>query len=524
MVQLMTVQSLFMNSFSRRGEINVTVVDYLRKSAEQYPDKAAFSDQEKAVSYGKVLSSAEKIATVLIQRFGAENSPIAVLIDRNVESVCGFLGIAMSRNFYVPIDVTLPVQRVRAILEQMQPVAIIAATEVPNELTACCSIPIMKYEEFQHADADPMKLEKVRISCLDTDPLYAICTSGTTGTPKGVLISHRSVLDFIPAFCKTFSFDEGEVFGNQAPFDFDVSVKDIYSTLYCGASMYIMPKVCFSMPKLLVETLDEIKITTIIWAVSALCIAAGVNAFKHKVPQALRKILFSGEAMPVRMLNIWRYYFPDALFVNLYGPTEITCNCLYYILDREFAETEKLPLGVPFPNKGVLFLNEQNEPIQPGGTGEICVTGTCLALGYYRDPERTAAVFVQNPRNDRYPELMYRTGDLAELGEDGEYYFTARKDFQIKHMGHRIELEEIETYLNAIDGIIRASCLFDEKRNKIVACYAGERDKTEIITCLKENLPKHMIPNVFLRLEELPINKNGKIDRQALKEIYLEKR
>jgi amino acid adenylation domain-containing protein len=500
--------------------MNMTVIDYLINSAQAYPDKVAFSDQDKAMTYSEVLLNTQKIATALIRKLSVVREPVAVLIDRNVESVCTFMGIAMSRNFYVPIDMTQPLQRIQTILTQMQPAAIVSIGNIQDEVRDFVTVPVLEYADLIETDVDTALIESVRKECLDTDPLYAMCTSGSTGVPKGVLICHRSVLDFIPVFCETFGFDSNEVFGNQAPFDFDVSVKDIYSTLYCGASMFIIPKVCFAMPKLLVDALDDRKITTIIWAVSALCIAAGVNAFKKKVPQYLKKILFSGEVMPIKMLNVWRKYYPDALFVNLYGPTEITCNCLYYIIDREFENTEKLPLGIPFKNEGVLYLNDQNQPIKVGECGEICVIGTCLALGYYRNPEKTAAAFVQNPLNDRYPERMYRTGDLAELKENGEYYFAARKDFQIKHMGHRIELEEIEMFMNAVDGVTRASCLFDHEKNKIVAYYVGEIEKMAILESLKLNLPKYMIPNIITQVESLPINKNGKIDRQKLRQFY----
>ena len=497
----------------------MTIMDYLESAAARCPEKIAFSDEEKAVTYEQVLDIARRVATALIRSFPGKNQPVALLVDRNVESLCAFMGIAMSRNFYVPIDAGQPIQRVRNILEQMRPVVILSFRNLPEELGGL-GIPTAEYEELAGWEADEDLLRSVRLTCQDTDPLYAICTSGSTGVPKGVIKSHRSVTTFIPVFAETFGLDENEIFGNQAPFDFDVSAKDLYSTLYCRASLYVIPRVAFAMPKRLVEELDDRKITTLIWSVSALCIAAGVNAFKHRVPGALKKVLFSGEVMPIKMLNVWRRYFPEAMFVNLYGPTEVTGNSMYYIVDRTFENTEKLPLGVPFRNGEILFLDEENKPIRTGGTGEICILSTSLALGYYRDPERTAAAFVQNPLNDRYPERMYRTGDLAELREDGNYYFAARKDFQIKHMGHRIELEEIETYINAVDGVTRASCLFDTVRNKIVACYVGEADRAAIIEALKKDLPKYMLPHIFLQMESLPLNKNGKIDRRSLRDMY----
>lgn len=498
----------------------MTVIDYLEQAVERFPEKTAFTDAERSITYTQLREASASVATGLSHRLGCANQPVMVLVDRNVESVCALLGVAMSRNFYVPVDAAQPLQRARTILDQMRPEAIISVGNISPELFESAAVPVLEYTELVETPADEALLKDLRQHTLDSDPLYAICTSGSTGVPKGVVKTHRSVVSFIPVFAETFGFDENEIFGNQAPFDFDVSAKDIYSTLYCGASTFIIPRVCFSMPKKLVEALDERRVTTLTWSVSALCVAAGFNAFRHRVPSRVKKVLFSGEVMPIKMLNIWRRYLPDAMFVNLYGPTEVTGNSLYYIVDREFDNTEKLPLGVPFRNGEVHFLNEENRDIQTGEQGEICILSTSMALGYYRDFEKTAAAFVQNPLNDRYPERMYRTGDLAELREDGQYYFAARKDFQIKHMGHRIELEEIETFLNAVDGVSRASCLFDTQRNKIVACYVGDVDKGEIVNCLKANLPKYMIPNIFLPMEQLPMNQNGKIDRQRLRQMY----
>ncbi|MDO4797348.1 MAG: amino acid adenylation domain-containing protein [Coriobacteriales bacterium] len=498
----------------------MNVVNLLERCMQAHPHKVAFADSTQSLTYTQVWETAQHIASALLTQDEVPNQPVAVLIDRNVESICTFMGIALSRNFYVPIDQTQPPERIASILGQIRPKALVAIGELPADLEVPEHVPLLWYAELVQAPVDEQAIAQVRSGCLDIDPCYAICTSGSTGVPKAVLVSHRSVLDFIPVFVDTFGFAQDEVFGNQAPFDFDVSVKDIYSTLYCGATMFIIPRKCFSMPKLLVRTLDEQHITTLVWAVSAVCIVATVNGFKHGAPKSIRNVLFSGEVMPIKLLNVWRQALPNATFVNLYGPTEITCNCMYYVLDREFQLTERLPLGKTFANEEVLVLDEHDRPITPGQTGEICVTGTCLALGYYRNPQRTAEAFVQNPLNDAYPQLMYRTGDLAELAEDGNYYFAARKDFQIKHMGHRIELEEIEAHMGAVEGVARACCLFDEQRNKIVGCYVGEANKVQIINELKRVVPKYMIPNIFVRLEQMPLTKNGKIDRKELRGVY----
>ena len=337
-----------------------------------------------------------------------------------------------------------------------------------------------------------------------------------------MLICHRSVIDFIDHFTATFHIDETDVIGNQAPFDFDVSVKDIYSCLKTGATLVIIPKSCFMFPNAVIDMLEENHVTVLIWAVSALVLLNRLHGLKYKVPADIRTIMFSGELMPVKQLNQWRSYYPDAAFVNLYGPTEITCNCTYYILDREFSEEEKLPMGQPFANERVFLLDGDDEVTEPDHPAEVCVAGTALALGYYNNPEMTEKAFVQNPLNKNWAEVIYRTGDLAYYGKDHMLYFAGRKDFQIKHMGHRIELEEIETVLGSLSMIEHACCFFDEQKNKIVAYYVGSEDKRAIIDEMKTKVPEFMVPNVFMNVEQLPLTKNGKTDRNRLKEMYRE--
>ena len=227
--------------------------------------------------------------------------------------------------------------------------------------------------------------------------------------------------------------------------------------------------------------------------------------------------------MPIKHLKVWQKYLPDALYVNLYGPTEITCNCTYHILERVYEDTETIPAGVPFENEKVFLLDEHDrEVIQSGTEGEICVSGTCLALGYYNDPERTAQAFMQNPLNPFYHERMYRTGDIGKYDAAGKLVYVSRKDFQIKHLGHRIELGEIEMAAMAENGVTRACCIYDTVKKRIILFCTGICDGKELLKELRESLPPFMLPNSVHMLDEMPLNKNGKIDRKQLMDIYLD--
>jgi acyl-coenzyme A synthetase/AMP-(fatty) acid ligase len=364
---------------------------------------------------------------------------------------------------------------------------------------------------------DDEKLGSIRALSQDIDPLYVNFTSGSTGVPKGVTVCHRSVLEFIGYFVDIFGIEEGDVLGNQAPFDFDVSVKDVYSGLMTGARTALIPRDYFSNPMTLMDYLADQKATVIVWAVSAMCFVSIMNGLEYRNPETIRMIMFSGEVMPVKHLNHWKKFLPEAVYVNLYGPTEITCNCSYHVLDRDYEENEVIPAGIPFPNEHVFLLDEEDKLVaEPGMEGEICVTGTSLALGYYGDKDKTDAAFMQNPLNKLFHEMMYRTGDIGRYDENGILYYVSRKDFQIKHMGHRIELGEIEVAAMATEGVTRACCIYEPDKKKLILFYTGDKDKKELQAHLKEDLPPYMIPSTVKALKEMPVNKNGKIDRTYL--------
>lgn len=493
------------------------VLEYLENSANNYPDKVAFADETQSITYARLREQAKRTATALAART-PPRTPVAVLGKKNVRTLTAFLGCVYAGCFYVPLNPRHPAERRAGILAKLgHPLVWTAegceALLPPGEEGRAVS------EKDAQADPDEELLARIRARQIDTDPLYVMFTSGSTGTPKGIAVSHRSVIDFIEEFVGLFGIGAKDVIGNQAPFDFDVSVKDIYSTLKTGATMEIIPKKLFSFPTMLVDYLEERKVTALIWAVSALCILSTLDAFSYKVPKSIGKVLFSGEAMPVPQLNKWKEYFPEAMFVNLYGPTEITCNCTYYILDKGKFEGEVLPIGKHFPNERVFLLGEDGAPIEgEGQIGEICVSGTALSLGYYRSPQETAAAFVQNPCNKEFSETIYKTGDLAYYDADANLCFAGRKDFQIKHQGHRIELAEIENASLALQGVLRAVCLYDSAADKIILFYQGELSPSDIRVRLREKLPSYMVPHRCIPVEGFELTENGKIDRKKLKE------
>lgn len=505
------------------------VLDFLEHSASRLPDKIAFADEEGAVTYAELVRNAKRMATAIAARV-SPRSPVAVLGGKTAQTVTAFFACVYAGCFYVPLNPAHPVYRKKQILATLGNPLVLAERGYENMLSDegeqngnCGSnANILFYDEALATETDCETLDKIRGGHIDVDPLYVMFTSGSTGTPKGIAVSHRSVIDFIGEFVGLFGIDETDVIGNQAPFDFDVSVKDIYSTVAVGATMQIVPKKCFSFPMPLMDFLVERKVTTLIWAVSALCIISTYRGFSYKTPHDIKRVLFSGEAMPIKHLKIWQKALPETLFVNLYGPTEITCNCTYYVVPQGVFDKDVLPVGTPFPNEKVFLLNDNGEGVSAHDTvGEICVSGTALSLGYYNNRLETAKAFVQNPLNSSYNEVIYKTGDLGYYDNDGNLCFVGRKDFQIKHMGHRIELAEIETALTAIDGVDRAVCIYNADKEKIIGIYQGCGESAQVVAELRKALPAYMIPNHFEHIDAFPLNENGKIDRKRVKELYL---
>ena len=494
------------------------VLEWLEADEASLPDKIAFADVNTRVSYAALAQKARRAGTFIAQN-AAPRQPIALYMDKTVDAICALLGATYAGCCYSFIDLRQPQQRVEKIVEKLQPAIAIAdagSVEQAREMFPG-GLAIVEVESLLEAPVDESVLAARSSGALATDPLYINFTSGSTGTPKGVAVGHASVIDFIPIFAETLGITEDDVFANQAPLDFDVSVKDIYTSIYLGATVHLIPREYFSVPVQLLDYLCERKPTVLVWAVSAMCFVSIMKGFDYKVPETVRLVAFSGEVMPIKQLNVWRAALPDTTFVNVYGPTEITCNCTYHVIDREYALDESIPIGVPFANESVFLVGEDGTAVvEPERPGELYVGGPTLALGYYRDVERTANAFMQNPLHDDYLDLVYKTGDLAKYDADGNLVYLSRVDHQIKHMGQRIELGEIEAAAQAVEGVTRACCIYDSVKKRIRMFYTGDIDKKALTGKLHDALPPFMMPNNVKQIEQMPLSKNGKIDRAKL--------
>lgn len=504
--------------------MQTNVLEYLEGTVNHVPDKMAFGDEEVQLTFRDVYLRSQKIGSFLAEKT-AYREPIIVYMKKSPCTLTAFFGVIYAGCFYVPIDEEMPRRRMELIIENTQAKYLIYDESTADKIEALgFQGETMSYEECCGQTINEEILQKIRRDALDTDPMYVLFTSGSTGVPKGVVGHHRGVIDYIDSLSDVLNFGAETIFGNQTPLYLDACMKEVYPTLKFGASTWLIPKEHFMIPVKLVEYLNEHKINTVCWVVSAFTMISAFGTFDIVKPEHLHTIAFGSEVFPIKQFNLWKETLPKAEFYNLYGPTEATGMSCYYHANRFFQEKEAIPVGKPFQNTQILLLDEEGNEVPYGENGEICIKGTCLTHGYYNNPEKTAEVFTQNPLNPYFPERIYHTGDLGRFDKDGNLVFVSRKDYQIKHMGHRIELGEIEADVDSIEGVKTCCCIHVKEKNKIVLFYVGDMDKKELTIELKERLPRYMIPNAIMAMEALPLTPNGKMDRLKMEQIYLEQK
>ena len=496
------------------------VLKDLKNTVAKFPDKPAFCGEKSTLTFKQLDHAIDTVGTYILKQ-GIRKSPIVVYMEKSPEEVASFYGIIRAGSYYVPIDAEMPSVRIHLILENVKaPLLICDDATAGSAQELGFDGKIVKYSEILEGDTgiDDAALTEVYNSSIDTDPLYIVFTSGSTGVPKGVVGCHRAVNDYIDQLSEVLGFSDETVFGNQTPLYLDACFKELYPTIRYGATTYFVPKTLFMQPLKLVQYLNEHQVNTVCWVVSALTIISAFGTFKTEIPKYLKTIAFGSEVFPLKQFRMWRAALPEATFTNLYGPTEGTGMCCYYRVDRDFEDGEAIPIGRPFDNTDIILLDDDNKEVtkESGEQGEICIRGTSLTLGYMNNPEKTSEAFTINPLQKGWPELIYRTGDIGRYNERGELMFVSRKDFQIKHMGHRIELGEIEVNAQMIEGITGAACVYDKAKGKIVLFYSGDKEEADMKVLLKDSLPRYMVPNVTKKLDRIPLTSNGKTDRVAL--------
>lgn len=476
------------------------LIEFLENTCKINSDSPAIEAADSSLNFAELRRTSLQIAACIAEMRGShcEKKMVAVYLPKGAKCLCAMLGALYSGNVYVPMDCRAPVNRTKLILEIVQPILIITDDKGKRTLSDA-GIPkglLANYDSIL-ASAEPVSDDFVATTLSfmqDVDPAYLLFTSGSTGVPKGVVIPHRRVINYINWAREYYSVGGGEVIGNQAPFYFTVSAMDIYLSLATGSKLCIIPENLFSQPEKLLRFADEHEITLIFWVSSVYHHVAKSGALDKTKSNSLKHAWFVGEPMATPSLCYWMKHLPDAEFANLYGSTE-TDMTICYRVPKDLSPDESVPLGFPCANTEVILLKDDHTAAKSGEIGEICVRGSCLASGYYKDAEKTQTSFIQNPLHNDYPDIIYRTGDLGEI-KDGLLVFHGRRDHQFKHLGYRIEAGETEAIAARFIGIKNVCVLYDGNKRQIVLFYEADVQIDELAyrRALMSDLPVYMVP------------------------------
>lgn len=500
--------------------MKINLIEYFEETVDKCPQKIAVIDKERNISFIELSKRSKLLAANILLRRDVVKQPVAVYLNKSIESVCADLAIIYSGNFYMNLDVKTPSERIKNIIDLISPVTIITNNQYLKNIANILpdSVQVVNLDEMDWGlSVDEVILEANLRKLIDTDPLCIINTSGSTGTPKGVVLNHKSFIDFTEWALGVFNFLENEIIGSLSPLVFDIYSFELCLLMAKGNTIVVIPEQLSAFPASILQILKKHKVTFLFWVPTIMVNIANMDLLSTiKLPD-LKTVWFAGEVFPTKQFNYWKKQLPNVLFANLYGPIEITLDCTYYIVDRDIKDEEPIPIGFPCRNTDVLILNESNKLVtEVDEEGELCVRGTSLAMGYYNNPEKTAIAFVQNPLNCAYPEIIYRTGDIVYINALGEIVFKGRKDSLVKHMGYRTELGEIEHIIINKLKLVKNGCIvYNFTHKEITLFYESEKDisPAEFRTKIGKELPKYMLPTAFYRLDELQRNTNGKIDR-----------
>jgi amino acid adenylation domain-containing protein len=514
--------------------------------AEARAEATALVWQGEKLSYGGLVEASQKVSHLLHGLGCRRGDRVVLLVPKSPLAIQAMLGTLLADAAYTPVDLKNPAARVAQILQVLEARVLLASREAAPLVAALA----------QEGKLD----EKLRIAWLDgeavsenlpshataqdlaacpshalpsenapSDLAHILFTSGSTGVPKGVMITHANVIAFITWAIEHFRIQAGDRCSGHSPLHFDLSTFDTYGTLWAGGELHPVVPELNLLPHKLAQWIRDRELTQWFSVPSALNHMAKAGAVREYDFPALRRLLWCGEAWHAAGLAHWMRRLPHVRFTNLYGPTEATIASSWYDVPAvPEDETKPVPIGRPCAGEDLLVLDEALRPAAPGETGDLFIRGAGLSPGYWRDAAKTAAAFLPNPFHADPTDRIYKTGDLARLGEDGEIVLVGRADTQIKSRGYRIELGEIEAALHALDELEESAVVAVESAGidgLAIACgYVPRKDvvlaPADLKTRLAARLPAYMIPSRWRRFERLPLNANGKVDRKALKEIF----
>ena len=500
--------------------MKINLIELFEETVKCYPQKVAVIDKDREITFSALHQQSLRLASRLISMGIAQNKPVGVFLDKSIESVYADLAILYAGDFYMNLDIKTPAERIRNILELTEPAAIISTSVQIKSIAAVIpdSVKLILLDETDNEMAvDEQLLTNRRATVIDTDPSCIINTSGSTGTPKGVVLNHKSFFDFIEWAIDTFHFGDDLVMGSLSPIVFDIYSFELCMLMAKASTLVVLPAHLAAFPAKILEVLEQHKVNFLFWVPTIMVNIANMDLLSAFKLESLKTVWFAGEVFPTKQYNYWHHHLPQTTFANLYGPIEITLDCTYYIINKEIPDEEPLPIGYPCRNTDILVLDDEDRLVKEANVeGELCVRGTSLAMGYYNNPEKTAAAFVQNPLNKAYPEVIYRTGDIVCYSEEGLIMFKGRKDNIVKHQGYRTDLGEIEHVIINTLKLVKNGCIvYNQAEKQITLFYEAEEEVpvTEFRLSIGKVLPKYMIPTAYHRLEQLQRNANGKIDR-----------
>ena len=523
------------------------VQHYVDLSKKHFPNRVAFSCPGSKVTYETLWSFSNKLANLLLAKNVRRQDRVAIFMKRSTKNILSMIGVLKADAIYISIDRKTPLKRSELILNDCKPSAIICdnttlekTVELLGRLQFNPTVMVMNEEHslnvstpFNFIFPDQIQAQTnlpPPYKNIDKDIAHIIYTSGSTGSPKGVMISHLNIMNYIDWAVDFFQISSEDVVLGTAPFTFDMSTFDIFAPMKAGAQLCIAPESSLLFPKKLFDLIRLENVTIWKGVSSLLMYIAKTGALKNSDLPTLRKIIFAGEVLPTNYVIEWMKRFPKKEFYNGYGPTEATGVSICYKVDSIPKDAQEIiPIGKARTNLDAFILREDNTRVELGEIGELCIRGSGVASGYWNNPEKTFESFIPNPVTGMQSDRIYRTGDLALLREDGNLEFIDRKDRQVKWMGYRIELGDVENALLSINEVRDAAViLVNEHRfenQKTLVAYAEVEIGTnlsDIMIELRQLLPAYMLPKRIIPLKQLPRSGRGKVDRQNLHEIYKE--